>query len=111
MNIAVDLDGTLAYYESFTTPFDIGEPIEPMLERVKNWIKQGHTISIFTARVSHPIDAEECRTAIENWCLKHVGIKLEVTCIKSYKFHEFYDDRAIQVEANTGKLIGYSTRQ
>ena len=34
--IAVDLDGTLAYYDKFRGKDHIGKPIPKMIERVKN---------------------------------------------------------------------------
>ena len=50
--IAVDLDGTLAHYESGQYP-EIGDPIEPMMVRVHKWLDEGQEVIIFTARASH----------------------------------------------------------
>jgi hypothetical protein len=36
---------------------------------------------------------------------KHIGQKLEVTCVKDFKMKLLYDDRAIQVKKNTGKCV------
>jgi len=41
--IGVDLDGTLAHYEGFKGAQHIGEPISPMVERVKRWLAEGKT--------------------------------------------------------------------
>ena len=49
--MAVDLDGTLAHYDKFISPSHIGEPIAPMVARVKKWLSQGKEVRIFTARV------------------------------------------------------------
>lgn len=63
-----------------------------------------------------PDDVERLRqaglavTAIRRWCLEHLGKVLAVTCVKDTYMSELYDDRAVQVEANTGVLIGKSTR-
>ena len=106
--IGVDLDGTLAYYGTGRyDPAKVGEPITPMLERVKKWLAEGRDVRIFTARVSHP--SEEARIseqAIRDWCRLHLGQVLPVTCVKDYAMTALYDDRAFQVEHNTGRIIG-----
>lgn len=52
--IGVDLDGTLAVYNGWVAPTHIGEPVVPMLERVKAWLAEGREVRIMTARV-YPI--------------------------------------------------------
>ena len=99
--IAVDLDGTLAYYTSYKGDTVIGKPIGPMVRRVKNWLAKGNAVVIFTARAG----SKDAIQAIEDWCQKHLGQKLEVTNVKSPSFIEMWDDRCIQVEKNTGKLV------
>lgn len=101
----VDLDGTLAHY-SGNGHAEIGEPIPLMVERVKRWLSQGIEVRIFTARVSG--DAETSRyfrEKIEDWCLKHIGQKLPVTCCKDWSMITLYDDRAVHVEMNTGRIV------
>ena len=49
--IGVDLDGTLAEYLGWQGMGHIGEPIAPMVERVKAWLAEGKDVRIFTARV------------------------------------------------------------
>jgi hypothetical protein len=44
--------------------------------------------------------------AINEWCTKVFGHKLPVTCTKDYGMIALFDDRCVQVEANTGRLIG-----
>ena len=39
--------------------------------------------------------------------MKHIGQELEVTCTKDFGMIELWDDRAIRVEKNTGKIIKY----
>lgn len=107
MVIAVDLDGTLAYYDGWKGPEHIGEPIPTMMMRVKTWIEQGNEVVIFTARVSGK-DGEANNYAthhIAKWLRKHGLGNLEITCIKRMDFSIIYDDRAIQVETNTGVLL------
>ncbi len=112
--IGVDLDGTLAYYEGWKSELEIGSPIEPMVERVKRWLARGHRVKIFTARVWNggdmPRDIAPIVAAIQDWTEQHIGQRLEVTCVKDYEMLELWDDRAVQVEPNTGQLIGRSTR-
>lgn len=101
----VDLDGTLAKYESWVGPSHIGEPIVDMVMRVREWIASGQEVRIFTARVAHPGQREECTKAIEIWCTKHIGQILPITYQKDYAMIVLYDDRCVQVETNTGRLI------
>lgn len=110
--IGVDLDGTLAFYEGWTHELHIGEPIYPMLERVKRWRTDGHEVRIFTARAGpYPgRDLAPVIKAIEDWCLHHLGEVLPITCQKDYGMMELWDDRAVQVVPNVGYPIGYSTR-
>lgn len=108
--IAVDLDGTLAEYHHWKGPTHIGKPIEPMLDRVRRWLDQGIEVRIFTARVSHFEEAGIITTAVQDW-LEALGLpRLAVTCIKDFAMVELWDDRAVQVEMNTGRRIGHSTR-
>lgn len=48
--------------------------------------------------------------AIHSWCKQYIGQALAVTCVKDYRMFELWDDRAVQVEPNTGRPIGASTR-
>ena len=105
--IGVDLDGTLAYYEKFEGPCVIGEPIKPMVDRVKKWLENGLTVKIMTARVANKNDSEldDIKKAISDWCVENIGRKLDVTCQKDENMEELWDDRAITVIKNTGKII------
>ena len=100
--IGVDLDGTLAHYEGFGDGKSIGEPIPLMLDRVKSWLAENKKVKIFTARVAYRND--EQKKMIKEWCIEHIGQELDVTCFKDFGMTELWDDRAIQVEKNTGKI-------
>lgn len=105
--IGVDLDGTLAHYDQWRGITHIGEPIAPMLARVKAWVAEGMTVKIFTARVGPqrndvPEQMAVIRKTIEDWCEKHIGQRLEVTCTKDFGMIALWDDRAVQVIPNTG---------
>ena len=99
---AVDLDGTLAHYDEWEGPDKIGEPIEPMVKRVKGWLADGKKVVIFTAR-AHGDTADLAIPSIKKWCKELLGRELEVTCTKTQHIVEFWDDRAIGVVKNTGK--------
>lgn len=108
--IGVDLDGTLAQYDRWRGPAHIGAPVPEMLERVKRWLAEGKDVRIFTARVwsdgTPERNTEErlARMAIVAWCKEHLGQVLAITNVKDYGMIELYDDRAVRVESNTGKL-------
>jgi len=107
--IGVDLDGTLARYDRGKRPLGIGEPIPAMVERVKRWLAEGkYDVRVFTARVAS--EDPQIRRAVEDWCEKHVGVRLQVTNVKDYEMVELWDDRAVQVRTNTGVPVRHSTR-
>ncbi len=99
--IGVDLDGTLAEYHGWRDG-EIGKPIQPMVTRVLDWCNAGKEVRIFTARASVP----ELIPAVVQWCKEHLGRELQVTNVKDFSMIELWDDRAIQVEPNTGKRVG-----
>ena len=102
--IAVDLDGTLAHYDKWRGVEHIGEPIMPMIERVKIWLAEGIKVKIFTARCAEK--NPKVTLYIEEWCGKHLGQTLEITNVKDFGMIELWDDRSICVERNTGKILG-----
>ena len=101
--IGVDLDGTLAFYDKWRGTSHIGRPIPAMVERVKDWIEEGKTVKIFTARICDGM--KSTLTIIEDWTELYIGTRLEVTNIKDYGMIELWDDRAIRVVANTGQSV------
>lgn len=107
--VGCDLDGTLAHYEGGPL-LPIGKPVPLMVERVRMCLKLGLEVRVFTARVSDPDRRTQAKVveAIEAWCEEHLGQKLKITNIKDFSCIEIWDDRAVQVEPNTGRLIGSS---
>lgn len=109
--IGVDLDGTLAHYDGWKGVDKIGEPIMPMVNRVKAMLADGFEIRIFTARMhghGQPLiggGTADVLTPIEMWCQEHLGVILPVTNVKDFGMTVLYDDRAVQVETNTGRII------
>lgn len=105
--IGVDLDGTIAEYDVWMGETHVGPPVPLMLARVKLWIETGRTVKIFTARVSNIVwqsqeKVDACRTAIQDWTELHLGVRLDVVCEKDFNMIELWDDRAVQVNFNTG---------
>jgi hypothetical protein len=109
--IGVDLDGTLAMYETGDGINQIGIPIDAMVESVKRWLEQGIQVRVFTARVAfvhgmHGVrQIQEQKKMIQAWCIEHIGQALDVTCIKDFHMIEFWDDRCVQVIPNTGECV------
>jgi hypothetical protein len=108
--IGVDLDGTVAHYDGFITVTHIGPPVEPMVKRIQEWLAEGIEVRIFTARVTKglvnhdgtPYDVELVKKTIQQWCLTHIGMALEVTNEKDFNMLELWDDRAVRVVENKG---------
>ncbi len=94
--IGVDLDGTLAYYDGFKGDDHVGEPIEPMVRRVRKWLREGKDVRLLTARKPHP--------AIRRWMVEHLGALIPITSTKDRDMQALYDDRVVQVERNTGAV-------
>lgn len=104
--IGVDLDSTLAEYRGWRGTDHIGPPIRRMRVKVVEWMNGGHPefpdaeVRIFTARL------EDSHPAIRRWCIRHLGRELPITNVKDYACVRIYDDRARQVEENTGRIVG-----
>lgn len=107
--IGVDFDGTLAYYDGWKGASHCGRPIKAMVERVRGWLSEGTTVKIVTARVSVMAvkagQADESRAAVQNWCRRYFGQSLDVVAEKDFDMEELWDDRAVCVQKNTGKVI------
>lgn len=117
--IGVDLDGTLAYYDKWVKWNVIGDPIPLMQARVRRWLEAGHDVRIMTARAHfrYTLVPEVCLItgesfthddmvgAVQDWTERHVGRRLPVTCCKDVHMIELWDDRAVQVESNTGRTL------
>ena len=99
-SIAFDLDGTLALYDTYRGDLHIGDPIPQMVRLLKIFLNEGFTVKILTARAYKA--SPEAIKAVEDWCLKHIGQVLEVTCMKDPTMLKIFDDRAVQVIKNVG---------
>jgi len=126
--IGIDLDGTLARYPPEGDAC-IGTPVTEMIARVVKWRQAGWTVKIVTARIAPPIGHSEKLTLIADitkwWqeALIHYlqsnaaetlnGAEaakliqpLPVTHCKDLGLLVLYDDRCVQVEENTGRILG-----
>lgn len=92
--IGVDLDGTLALYDGFKGEDHIGAPVEPMVRRVRKWLRDGKDVRLFTARQPSP--------TIRKWMFDNLGTVLAITNTKDSKMQALYDDRVVQVKRNEG---------
>lgn len=101
--IGVDFDGTLVHYDHFRGEGHVGEPVDPMVKKVRKWLAEGKDVRLFTARKPHP--------AIRKWMKDHLGQVLPITNVKDRFMQALYDDRAVQVERNTGKTDDAHERQ
>jgi len=107
--IGVDFDGTIAFNVlDRTDPYQLGEPIPEMINRVRDWIGKGYTVKLLTARMNQKSstgkirDIEKMREILKAWCRKHIGIALECTNAKDGWMEVLWDDRAVHVIPNTG---------
>tara|TARA_Y100000310_G_C20691139_1_gene822291 strand:- start:3564 stop:3938 length:375 start_codon:yes stop_codon:yes gene_type:complete len=104
--IGIDLDKTLAYYDEWKGIEHIGKPIKPMVDILLDYINKGIKVKIFTARVHEP----KSIPYIKKWLKDNNLPDLEITNVKDFSMKILYDDRCVQVEPNTGKLIIYPSR-
>lgn len=98
--IGVDLDGTLAEVNNhgFGT---IGRPVEAMMNRVKAWLNDSeYEVRIFTARASDPSQTSK----VQDWLSRNGLAGLAVTNVKDRDMIELWDDKAVRVERNSGKI-------
>jgi hypothetical protein len=122
--IGFDLDGVLAEYHGAQNNFEIGPPIPAMVAKAKQLLAEGWELKIFTARVDggliyptlhpevDPVTVEVYRQIalvvrmVQDWTEKHLGKRLAVTCQKDAGMRMLYDDRCVQIESNTGRILG-----
>lgn len=113
--IGVDLDGTLADHQ-FVWP-DIGRPVPAVVARVRALLAGGQQVRVVTARAQtkgcgnyQPTRPPEMDwdqvNRIWAWCEEHLGQRIPVQFWKDYEMLELWDDRAVAVERDTGRLPG-----
>ena len=106
----VDFDGCLAYFDYWRGPDHFGAPVPEMVKKIIGWHLGGDLVVIYTARLTPGVeygqttDVEKTRKNIEEWCVKHLGVVLPVTNIKS-NADIYYDDRCSRIIQNTGLTL------
>ena len=95
--IGVDFDSTLAHHTEDLGDDHVGAPIEPMVRKVRKWIREGRDVRLFTARKPHLV--------LRKWMKEHLGKILPITNVKDRKMQALYDDRAVGVVRNKGELF------
>lgn len=117
--IGVDLDGTSAHYDVWRGAEHIGDPVSAMAARIRGWLQEGREVRIFTARVDGGEaaaqmgetsadayrDVQRITEIIQDWTELHFGVRLQVTNRKDFGMVSLWDDRAVQIEANTGRRM------
>ena len=108
--IGVDFDRTLAYDSpNRDDPYELGEPIPEMVNRVKAWLADGYKVKLMTARM-HPIsftagcyrNIPTMEHRLREWCEEYIGQALECTNQKDGLMEVLWDDRAVRVIQDTG---------
>lgn len=96
--VGIDLDGTLAKYDTWHGIDHIGEPISYMLGYVSYLIAHGIEVKIVTARVQ---EGPEAIKVVKDWCKKYIGLELDVTDKKDISMVLLVDDRVANVNCDT----------
>lgn len=98
--VAVDLDATLCFYETFKGPFKIGDPLDGAKEFLQALRDEGYRIVIFSCRPK----SETLRKAVESHLNKH-GLVFDKVFIDGYKPSAiaFVDDRAVSCKPQEDK--------
>lgn len=97
-SIAIDLDGTLAYFDGWKGIEHIGNPIPSVVEKLIEKKNEGYAIKIFSARC---MDLR-AKKFIGVWLDKNNIPYDDITNIKDSSMKEFWDDLAIRVPRNEG---------
>jgi hypothetical protein len=129
--MGVDLDGTTFVYDGWTKWCDFGPPIPAMVERIRAWSAAGVRVRAITARIGLPVRQDPytknpiyslsrvnaCKMTGERFSdhdmhvaiMRHCGVHQVpiqgAQCYKDYNMIELWDDRAVQVVANTGLTL------
>ena len=115
-----DLDGTLAEYHGWKGLDHIGAPVQSICAIARRLHAEGKIVKVVTARVApRLIDGEmqeqfvgqdgvkiPAREFIQKWCAAYLGFTPEITYEKDHLMICLFDDRTVQVEHNTGRIIG-----
>ena len=97
--IFVGLDGTLSHQSEDASAEDkIGDPVKPMLERVRKWIADGKSVMVFTARAETAGGMLAVRFWLDAHDLQTVGVTDKIT----RDADEIWSCRAVGIMLNKG---------
>lgn len=96
--IAFDLDGTLVRTDGWVEA--IGRPIPEVFNLMKEYREAGYPVRVLTARGGDP----EQVALVKEWLRENGMDDVQVQNFKDYGMLALYDDRAINVGCNTGKI-------
>jgi hypothetical protein len=107
--VGIDFDETLRMYDG-------GRPIMTMVRRIRHWLAMGLEIRIISARFAPDRDSPwimanggpDQEKFVQDWCEEHLGVRPVCQWGKSPGMIEFWDDKAVRVEANTGHRLSAS---
>lgn len=125
------MDGTLFTYTHWVGWNKFGRPIQPMIDRVRAWLDADVEVRVVTARIGLPVARDvmtgedvysrartgrcrmtrqefsdhEMRLAVQDHLERHDLPRLRVQCYKNVDMIEIWDDRAVQVVANDGRML------
>lgn len=111
-----DVDKTIAVDHGGTRGGVIGEPIKPLIRRMKYYLRTGRKVAIVTARV-HPSepDAAEQYATVRSFLKRNFtpaeGDAIDIRSDKDRHMIELFDDRAAQVIPNKGILVREELRR
>ena len=111
-----DVDKTAFVDEGGTRGGVIGEPIMPIIRRIKHFLRTGRKVNIVTARVhpSEPDREEQVLTvsrALDAVLGPEMASKIGIRSDKDRHMIDLYDDRAMQVIPNKGILVREELRR
>lgn len=103
--VGFDFDGTLA--RRTPSMHKLGSPIWKMVHLLKQYLEEGCECKIVTARVAPPHTEDERveqHRLITQWLKFYIGKELPIIYWKDRDMALLYDDRAVGVETDTGRI-------
>ena len=97
MNVYVDIDETICFYESDRNYPD-AQPSHKNIAKINKLYDEGHTIVFFTARGLASGRGEQHYRPITEQQLKEWGVKYHELCFKGHNGDYFIDDRGINAK-------------
>jgi hypothetical protein len=79
----------------------VGRPVKAILKRIRAWREAGWEVRLITARACDP----DCLPEVRKWLKRRKLTDMPITNRVDRYCVEIWDDRAIQVERNTGNPV------